>query len=171
MQVSFTGILKAYLSSENSIQTPIERKFAKAKKVEDVLNRKDDFRVYPVNEQMKMLLMAKSSIRDYKEPNSDMGEEYMKQAGIYRLTARDAIYYCTGSDIEAAKQLQKEIKEKGLNKQERQEAVSKFIEERTKDGDNAGFFILDSSDGMRYDIFAFGEAKKGHTFTSGFLEL
>ena len=117
MQVSFTGILKAYLSSENSIQTPIERKFAKAKRVEDVLNRKDDFRVYPVNEQMKMLLMAKSSIRDYKEPNSDMGEEYMKQAVINRLIAMVAIFYCTVSDIVAAKQMQKEIKVKELNNQ------------------------------------------------------
>ena len=100
-----------------------------------------------------------------------MGEEYMKEAGIYRLPARDAIYYCTGSDIEPAKKLHQEIKEKGLNREQRQEAISKFIEERTKDGNNTGYIIFDSTDGRRYDIFAFGEAKKGHTFTSDFLEL
>ncbi len=171
MQVSFTGILKGYLSSENSIQVPINKKFAKAKRVEDVFNAEYDFRTYTRNEQKKMILMAKSAIRDYKEPDPERGEEYQKEAGIYRLTARDAIYYCTGSDIEAAKNLQKELDEKRLKGKERQDAVSKFIDERTKDGDNTGFFIMDSSDGKRYDVFAFGESKKGYTFSSNFLEL
>ncbi len=171
MQVSFTGILKAYLASENSIKKPIEKKFKKAKRVEDVLNCKEDYRTYTFEEQRKMLLSAKKAIRDYKVPDAENGEEYMKEAGVYRLTARDAIYYCTGSDIEPAKQLQKEIAEKALSKEERQKAVSEFIQERTKDGDNSGFIIMDSTDGRRYDMFGFGEAKKGFVFTSDFFEL
>lgn len=171
MQVSFTGILKAYLSSENSVQKPIEKKFLKAKRVEDVFNRQDDFRTYTVSEQMKMLFSAKKAIRDYKEPNTSMGEDYMKEAGMYRLTARDAIYYCTGSDIEPAKKLHREIKEKGLNKEERQRAISEFIDERTKNGSNSGFVIMDSSDGRRYDLFGFGEAREKYPFTADFLEL
>lgn len=63
MQVSFTGILKAYLSSENSVQKPIEKKFLKAKRVEDVFNRQDDFRTYTVSEQMKMLFSAKKQLK------------------------------------------------------------------------------------------------------------
>ena len=171
MQVSFTGILKAYLSSENSVQNPIEKKFLKAKRVEDVFNRQDGFRTYTESEQMKMLFSAKKAIKDYKEPNTSMGEDYMKEAGMYRLTARDAIYYCTGSDIEPAKKLHREIKEKGLNKEERQRAISEFIDERTKNGSNSGFVIMDSSDGRRYDLFGFGEAREKYPFTADFLEL
>lgn len=100
-----------------------------------------------------------------------MGEDYMKEAGMYRLTARDAIYYCTGSDIEPAKKLHREIKEKGLNKEERQRAISEFIDERTKNGNNSGFVIMDSSDGRRYDLFGFGEAREKYPFTADFLEL
>ena len=171
MQVSFTGILKAYLSSENSVQKPIEKKFLKAKRVEDVFNRQDDFRTYTVSEQMKMLFSAKKAIKDYKEPNTSMREDYMEEAGMYPLSARDAIYYCTGSDIEPAKKLHREIKEKGLNKEERQRAISEFIDERTKNGSNSGFVIMDSSDGRRYDLFGFGEAREKYPFTADFLEL
>ncbi len=171
MQVSFKGILSTYLASENSVQIQIPDKFEKARKIEDILNRtNENDKTYSDSEKIRIRLMAKKAIWDYREPSEFQDEEYNKQAGIYRLTARDAIYYCTGQDIEPAKELKRELKNKGASKEEKQAAIKAFVQERTKDG-NWGFFTMDSTTGDRYDIFGVGESKKEKYFGTAFVKL
>lgn len=169
MQVTFTGILKANIPSENTAHLPIAEKYKKAGALEDVLNGKPSD-LYTESQGKKLRLLAKKTVRDYKEPNERMGEDYNKEAGIYRLTARDAIYYCTGSDIESAKNLNAKLRDSALNKNEKQDEIQKFVSERAKKG-NTGFFIMDSADGDKFDIIGMGAAQEGKPFSCDFIYL
>lgn len=166
MPVSFCGILKANITSENSNHIQIRDRYKKMTALENVFNNKPTD-VYTDSEKNKLKCLMKKAVKDYQDPAYAENES---EAGVYRITARDAIYYFTGKDIEKAKNKKDELISSNLSRFEKEEEMKRFIEEKEQSTD-WGFYIADSCNGRRYDMIGIGCAAGSNQFNCDFINL